>query len=145
MLSCQVEQECHVSALAIEVHRDDGLGPRGHTGFHLLHGEVERRGVDVHKDRYPPQADHGCSSGEEGERCRDDLIAVTDADRHQSQQEGIAPRGDADSMRCAAKVRHFALKGADIRSQNEPLTIQHCVDRFANFRSSGRILSCQIN
>ena len=92
--------------------------------------KIERRGIDVAENRPRAGPRDGAGGGEERERRGDHLIARTDAERHERQQQRIGARGHADAVRRAAISRDLRLEGAHVLAQDELLAFAHrCDDR----------------
>ena len=71
------------------------LGDRRANGGGI---EIERRGIDVAEER--PRAEPRDDAGrrEERERRRDDLVAGTDVERHQREQQRVGARRQAEAV-----------------------------------------------
>ena len=62
--------------------------------------------------------------GEEGERRRDDLVAGSDAERHQRDEQGVGARRDADRRACTpSTARELTLEAVDLGPPDEPLAV----------------------
>ena len=107
-------ERVHVGHLAVQVHRhqclydaaraaiDEPIAARSHcarASRRLRRGQVEGRGIDVAEQRPRAEPRDDARRREEGKRRRDDLVAWSDVERHQRDQQRVRARRNADTVR----------------------------------------------
>src|ERR1700693_842977 len=78
-------------------------------------------------------------------RCRDDLIARSNASRKQGQEQGARSRADADSVSGPAVGGELLLERLDLRTENETRPIQYPGDRLVDLLLDPTVLCLQID
>ena len=94
----QGEERLHLRRAAEQVHGQDGLGPFGDGRLDQGHIDVEGLPVDVHEDRCGPDCADGLRRGEKGEGAGYDLVAGTDPQGTQADDQGIRAGVEADGV-----------------------------------------------
>ncbi len=125
----------HVGALAIEADRHDGARAGRNRRRQLADIHVAGVGFDIDKHRLGADQCNDFGSGHERERRRDHLIARSDIQRHQRDQQRLRAAGHADAVRGADEARELLLQLRDFRTQDVLAVIQHPlytrIDRLA--------------
>ena len=106
--------------------------------------DVERPRLDVGEDGPGPQPRHGAGGGEEREARQDHLVSGPDPQRHQRQQQGIAPRGAAHSMFGLAILGQVLFQFGDLRSQDESARIADPAECRQDLLLQDGVLSSQV-
>jgi len=107
----------HVRRLAIEADRHDRLGLGGDPGLDLGRVDVAGVGLDVHEDGGGTNQDNHLGGGDEGEGGGDDLVAGTNAECHQADQQGLGAAGDRDAVLGAGVGGQTLFQFADLRAE----------------------------
>ena len=90
-----------VGRLTEKVYGKYGPSPSRDAPAGIVGVEIEGSRYDVSKDRPGAQMADSLHRGDEGERCRNDLIAGPNAQRRQSQQQRVGTRVHAHGVGCA--------------------------------------------
>ena len=106
--------------------------------------DVERDRIDVDEPRRRADARDAAGGREERERRRDDLVAGTDAERHQRDEQRVGARRQADGVRDAEVGRHLALERLDLGAADEPLAVGDPRHRGEDFVADRPVLRLQI-
>ena len=86
-----------------------------------------------------------CGDGcEERIRSGDDLIPWTDILGHETGQQGVAARGNADRMRAGRVCGNGLFAVVHLRAQDEMLGLEYFCDGRINFGLDGRILRLKV-
>ena len=122
-------ERAHVSGLAVQVHRQNRLGPRGDCGLGGPRIEREPRRIDVGEHR--ASAGHHDRERRIGGRQwrRDHFVAWTDLEGAQDQRDRIGAGADANGVGHLAGGGELRLEGFDFRAQHEPAAGDDPIDR----------------
>ena len=131
MFFCNGVDFLHRGALAVEMHRHDGLCARRDGGLDA--GGVDviacKRGLDQHGGR-PGVAD-GQHRRNKGVGGGDDLIARADAHRLEDQHQRVQSVAAADAVPDAAVGGKCLFKGGILAAADVPAVVQHAGKRPA--------------
>ncbi len=127
--SRHLENRVHVGALPVEMHGHDRARARCDRRADSGRIEVVGLRVDVHQHRPGAAADDGAGGGEKRVSAGDDLVAGTDAERHQGHEQRVGAGGDADGVPHPDHRRQLALEPLDFGPENEPLAVADARDR----------------
>ena len=100
----------HVDGAAEQMHRDQGLGGRGNRRFRLIEIDQVAALLHIHKHRRRAHGADRFGRGKKAERCRDHLIARTNPQGPQRQDQGIGAAVAANRKRHAAGGCEVVLK-----------------------------------
>ena len=117
----------HGRALAVEVHRHDGLGAGGDGGLDAVGVDVVGGQVGFHKDRRGPRVADGQRRGNKGVGGHDDLVPRPDAERLEDQHQGVQPVAAAHAVVHAAVGGKRLFKGGVLPPVDIPTVLQHTV------------------
>ena len=108
-----------IAGLAEEVHRHNraSAGRDFPSGVGEIDVEVVR--VDVDPDGGRAETSHGARGSKEGEGREKDLVAFTDVESHEREQERVSTGRDAESMLYAEECGTVLLKGLEARAHDE--------------------------
>jgi hypothetical protein len=117
-----------VRRLTEEVNRNYGLGPRRDAPSQLLriHAVVHR--IDIHEDRFRAKPGDNARRGEEGEGRDHHLVAGLDTERHESGEQRVGPRGDADGVSRTELRGCLPFELFHLGAQDEPLRLTDSID-----------------
>ena len=134
----------HVGGYAEQVHWDDGSSPCGDRCLDTLWVDVEAVWLDIYEHRSGTKTTDGTSGSEECKRGGDDLIAWTDAERPQRQQECVGTRGAAHSAGYVQKQRDLALEAGDLLAADKALTLDDRLHRLRDLRGKALVLKAEV-
>ncbi len=121
-----------IHTLAVEMHGHDafeiGWMLIGNRVLDRERREVEGRRVNVGEDRAGAAAGDGAGRGKERKRRGDEGVTGGDANRCESEPQGIRTRGAADRGGRAEMRRNFALQGRNLLAQHQRLRFADLVD-----------------
>ena len=130
------------TALPIQVHRHDRLGPRRDTGLGALQVHQQRLGIDFAEHR--ASADHADGADGRNGRVgdRDHFVAGTDLQRAQGDGQRVGAVADAHGV--AFDVPRYRAKSCSKAATRGPSTSEPLartrVDRRQNFVANRRVL-----
>ena len=127
-----------------QIDGDDRLGLVAHGRPNRVRGDIERARIDVDEHGAGPDVVDGACGREEREGRRDDLVARTDVERTQRQQEGIGTIGAADGVLDVRQSRHAALQLRHRIAEDERLLIHDVHDRGHDFVADRGVLRLEI-
>ena len=134
----------HRRGLSVEMHRHDGLRGGGDAG--LDEGGIDvvvvEADVDEHRRRAEPVYDS--RGGEERERGDDDFVLRSDAEDHESDEEGVGAGGDPDGVLGVAVGGEVALEIIDSLPQDELLRRIHLLGHPQHVIANGGVLLFEI-
>lgn len=84
-------QPFHVGTKAEKMHRHDRFCTGSDRRLDRFGIDVERLGIDIHKDRFRTEPADRTGGREKRERAGDDFVTGTDSKRHQGQDQCIGP------------------------------------------------------
>jgi hypothetical protein len=136
----------HVGAAAEQVHRDNraNLGTRGQRFQHVGDVDVERRLLDIGKDRDGPDARHGAGRREERVRCGEDFVPRPDIQREQRQDESVRSVGTPHRIFALAVRGDLLLEFLDVLAEDEFLRVHDPDDFLQNLIADLLMLRLQI-
>ena len=136
---------CKVSALTIQRHRHDG--PRTRRDGRLEERRIEVPGppVDVYEHRRRPGERDHFARCDERERRRDHLVATTNAERHERDQERVRAARGRDAVSRAGIARKRRLELGDLGAQDELAMVQHLGHARVDRRLDASVLGLQID
>ena len=124
--------------------RHDRFRPRRDRPRDFRRVYVERLGIDVDQDRPRADADDTAAGREERIGRRDDLVARTDPEGHQREQDRVGARRHSDGVRHAEHPGQLALERLDLRPHDEPLAVAHARDGGEDLVAERSVLRLQI-
>src|ERR1035437_3144689 len=107
------------------MNRLDGFRSRCDLCLDLRNVEVVGDGVDIDKDGYSAKPRDGADRSEKAIRCGDDLVAGTDVEGHQREQDGIAPRSTADGILGPAICGQFSFELSDLAAEDKCVGVEN--------------------
>ena len=127
--ACNGRDRIDVSALAVEVNRDDCACPSADRRAKRLriHGPGLR--LDIAQDRCRPGALDRCDRWHAGVRLCDDLVPRPYLERPQGKLDRVGAGGDANSVVRSAERGELGLEGRPFLPQDEPTALEHPCDR----------------
>ena len=134
----------HRRALAIEMHGHDRLRGRRDARLDLRRVEVVISEVDVGKDRRRAEAVDDAGRGEERVRGDDDLIAGTDAEDHEGDEQCVGAGRNADGVSAVAVGGEVALELIDALAEDERLRLIDLAGDTQHFVANRGVLQFQI-
>src|SRR2546425_1757068 len=117
--------------------RSDGLLDSGRV-------DVVAGRLDIHEHRSRIQAGDDPGRGEERVRGRDDLIAGTDVESHQGNQERIGSGRDPDSEADAAVLGDAVFEALDFGALDEDLAVKNALNGVENLLLDGFVVCSEI-
>ena len=139
------QQRVEVGRMAVEMHGDHRLGPRGDRFGRPVHVHRAGAGIDVHEHRGGPGVADGRDGGDEREGHRYHFVAGSGPDREQGEMQGAGPRVDGDAVRGPAVGGELALEGRHFRSEHELSAREHARRRFVDLRADRRVLAPEVH
>ena len=130
---------------AEQVHGHDRLRPLGDRRGDSGRVEVERRRVDVRKDRRRADAGDRLGGGVEREGWADHLVPAYDAHRLEREHERVGPVRHADRVRHTEIAGGFALECLDLRPEDEATRVEHRCEPLLELRDVGRVLRLDVD
>ena len=124
-LAAQRQQRVEVGGMSIQVHGEDRPGARCDRRRHRFRGDVQRLWIEVREHRPRPRPHHREGGEGGGQRRRDDLVALADAQALQRELDGLGAVGHRDHFPRPQPARELALEGLAFRPQDEPAGVQH--------------------
>ena len=119
MLLGECVDRIHVGALAEDVDGHDRLGRGSDRGLDGLDADVVGARLDVDEDGDGAQVRDRLSGREEGERGRDDLVALADAEAGEDQEQRIGTVTARDAMLGADVLGNLRLERFDLGAADE--------------------------
>ncbi len=128
-----------------EVHRHDRLRPGRDPRGDVLRIEVERRRIDVgeHRRRADPRDRLGRRV--ERERGADDLVAASDLERLEREDERVGAVRDADRVRHSEERRGLVLERLDLRPEDEASGLEDCGEALLELGDQRRVLRLHVD
>ncbi len=126
------------------MNRNDCTGSIADSGAEIarIHAVIDR--IDVDKDRSRAEARNHPGRCEEGEGGQDHLVSLTDAERHQGNEESVGARSHADRMNGVESSRRFAFEILDLSTEDESLGVADSINGLADLLPQQFVLSRQI-
>ena len=128
-----------------EVHRHDRLRPRRDPRGDVLGIEVERRRVDVGEHRRRADARDRLGGRVERERGADDLVAASDPERLEREDERVGAVRDADRVRDSEERRGLVLERLDLRPEDEAAGLEDCREALLELGDQRRVLRLHVD
>jgi len=135
----------HVSALAVEADRHDGLDVGADSLFQQGGVEVEGARIDVHIDRSCPHQGDYLAGGDEGEGGGNDLVSRPDVQGHQGDHDGVGAAADAHAVAGAHIVGQPLLQLLYLRPQYIAAVVQHSGDAPVDALSDACLLGLEVD
>ncbi len=131
--------------LAVEVHRDDGRGPRadGSGDGVGIEQQVVLLAVGKHDGR--AGAHDGLGGGHERVGREDDLVAWPDAGGPEGQLDGVGAVADADGVVGAAEGGQVALEALDLCTKHEVAPVDDPADHGKDLRPQRFMLATEVD
>ena len=126
--------ESALTPLAVLLEESSNVGRR----------KIEVVCIDIAENRSRAESSNDARGCEEGERSGHDLVAMTDAERHQRHQQCVGARGNADPEPCAAIGCDLSLESADLGPEDELLTFADLFDDALDIGAQRLILRSEI-
>ena len=133
----QIQNMRHFSGVSVEMDRQDRFGLGGDGGGDRAGVEIKASGVDVYEDGFGTDITDGFGGGEEAEGGGDHLIARTNVEGAQGDDEGVGAGVDTDSMGDPQIVGGFLFKGGHFWTENELTGFENAVNGRLDFRAGG--------
>ena len=130
---------------AEQVHGHDRLGARRDPRGHVLRIEVQRHGVDVGEDRSRADTRDRLGRRVERERRADDLVAATDPERLERDDERVGAVGDSDGVRHAEERSGLVLERLHLGPEDEPARREHGREPLFELRDQRRVLRLHVD
>src|ERR1043166_6120490 len=124
--------------------RNDGLRAIGYGAGDGIGVEIERLEVDVDEYRGCTETYDRAGRRKERERRRDDLVARSNVEAHQRQQQCVGPGRHRDRMGYAQIVRQLVFERVDFGSKDEPLAGGDARHRCEEIAAKGLVLRRKI-
>ena len=126
-----------IGGLAIQVHKDEGLGGFAGLGF-LFDDSTRERGIHVpaaffgiDEDGLGPEISDGRGGRDEGQRRTQDFVARTDVCKTQREMQGGGAGRDSDGILGADELGEIFFKGVEIWSRRrDPIGLESFQDEF---------------
>jgi len=135
----------HVRRVAVEVHREYGLGARSDGFGNPSNIDCIGVGIHIHQHRRRPgMGNCQCGSNKSVSRC-DDLIARSDFIRAQSELQRRRARIHANGILGFTKRCELFLEEIYFPSEDEVCALNYLGDGFINLRCDRGILRRKIN
>ncbi len=131
--------------MAVKAHRYDRLGSRRDGRLDQRRVQIVAVFLDIHIHRLRTQKGGGLGRCDIGKTRRDDLVARTNAERHQGNLKRISPVGYADTMACAGKRDKLFLKLRDFGPEDELAVIEHALDGGIHVRLQSLVLALEVD
>ena len=134
-----------VSALTEQIHGHDRLRLVRERRLDQRRIDIERARIDV--DEYGRRAGERDHPGRrnERERRRHHLVAGTDTERHQRDEQRIRAARHCDAMARSRERRETTLELRDLRTHDVLPVLQHCIDARTDRAGERRVLRLQID
>ncbi|MNR18408.1 hypothetical protein D3C85_1351360 [compost metagenome] len=134
-----------VCALAIQAHRNNGLGPRRDRSLQQRRVQVVGARIDVHVHRLGAQQRHRLGSGDVRKTRCDDFIARPDAKRHLSDLQSIRAIGHGDAMFGAGIGRQLLFQLGHFRPKDVLTMRQHTLNRRVDLVLDAGLLGLEVD
>ena len=134
----------HVSRLAVQMDRDDGLGPRRDLRLDLRDVNVVGRCIAVTEDDLRPRHFYGFGGGHERVGHGDHLVSGANTQGLQREEERVGPVGNADAIARSTVARETLLELLDVRPSDEGRLRDDRRNRVVDLPLDGPVLSVQI-
>ena len=142
---CDVQDRIHVRGLAVQMHRENGLGSLGNRRLDRrdVHRESARIDVDEHRGCiHIVDRGHRCH---EGEGDGNDFVATPDVGCEQRQVQGAGSGIHADTVRRLTVGRKLCLECGHFGTERELATVQNALDRGVHLVLDRRVLRLEID
>ena len=124
------ENRIHLRGNAEGMRHHQGARPWGNGVFDPARIDVQRFRIDIHKDRHCALVANRIGGGDEGERGNDDLVALPNLQRANTQMQPGGSGADGDGVRRGDTGRDRRFKLLCHRAEAEPRGAQHGDDCF---------------
>lgn len=135
----------HVSRLAVQTHRHNGLGTRRDRSLDLRGVDVAGIRLDVHEDGFGAKQHDHFRSGDKSKGGGDDFVTGLDAHGHQADQQGLGATGHGNAMLGAGISLELLLQLAHFRAHDVLAVLQHFVHALLDRVFKGTILGLEID
>jgi hypothetical protein len=142
--SRDLEHRIHIGAQAIQMDGNDRAGARRDRSGHRRRVDVEGERIDVDETRRRAKTHDRPRCREERERRGDHLVAGTDAERHERDDQRVGSRRHADGVSDADRGRDLVLQRLDLRTTDEALAVTDAGDRRKDVVAQRTVLLLQI-
>jgi len=133
-----------VGALAVQAHRDDGLGLGRDGGFEQRRVEVVGARIDVDIHRLGTEYGDGLGGGDVGEARGDDLVAVGHADCHLGDLQGVGAVGAGDAVLGADKGGELFFQFGHFGAKDVLAMGQHALDASVDLVLDAGLLGFEV-
>ena len=130
---CDLQNSVHLRHQPKKVNRHDGSCITSHCCRDLSRCKVVVDGVDVDEYGSCTQAGDRSNGCTKGERRGDDLVARSNSQRHQCQNQCVRAGRTADCKTAAHKRGNFGLEIVNLWSEDEVLALEDPANRRQNF------------
>ena len=129
VVSCCDLVDCvHIGALTIERDRKNCFCFLRDDRFKMLRIEIVGPGVNVHIHRLGTEKRNDLDRSDESERRGDDLVAGTNPNRHECEQQRVSAAGTGDAVATAGKGSELLLQLPNFRAHDVLGMIEDTLD-----------------
>jgi hypothetical protein len=135
----------HVGRLAVEMHRDNGLGLLRDDRGNERRVDVVGDRVAIDQHRHRAKRGHRERRGDEGVAGHDHFVARADAHRLEGQAQGVEARAHADGVLRPHHPGELALEGVDLRAEDVLAVHDDVADGGLDLIADRRMMGIEIN
>ena len=136
---------CERRDAAEEVHRHQGLRPRRHACGDILGIEVQGLRVDVGEDRRCAGSRDRLGRRVEREGGADHLVATSDPERLEREDERVRPVRHADRVRNTQEGGGFVLEGLHFGAEDESPRVENRREPLLELVDERRVLRLRVH
>jgi len=145
VLAGDAEDGVHVGGLAVDVHRYDGRGLAGDSGFDPVRVDTVGLGVDVHHDGNAAGVNDGLDGGEEGVGWDDDLEAGLEGKSLEGERDGVGAGGTGQAVIGLTVLGEFGFEGLDVITEEEAHLVEDGFEALEELFLDGEVGGSEVD